>query len=378
MKVLVAPLDWGLGHATRCAPIVQEFLDRGCEVELAVVKSNARILREMFPNVRQRLAPSYNIVYPKHGYNMGFWLLKNSVHLKAVMHAEHRYAEEMVRRHHYDILVSDNRFAFYSKNAISIYMTHQRRIAFPQAFRMFETVGEMWHASVMAHFDEVWVPDLPDAPGYAGSLSHIAMSPRPLKFVGALSRFMLPGSEVENDASQNSDASRANELSQKNLEKLGVVAVISGVEPARTQFEARLRFVLAQTLGRHVMILGKPTLGQKCWKEGNITFYSHLPSDEFAQVVRRAEWVVSRGGYSTVMDMAVLGAKCIFVPTPGQYEQVILARDLTAAGFACSVEEKLLTSETLATMMAQEVKCLPKPEGTALLRNAVDEVLRKV
>lgn len=408
MKVLVAPLDWGLGHATRCAPIVQEFLDRGCEVELAVVKSNARILREMFPNVRQRLAPSYNIVYPKHGYNMGFWLLKNSVHLKAVMHAEHRYAEEMVRRHHYDILVSDNRFAFYSKNAISIYMTHQRRIAFPQAFRMFETVGEMWHASVMAHFDEVWVPDLPDAPGYAGSLSHIAMSPRPLKFVGALSRFMLPEGDVENDASRNSDASRANELprkgldsdasranelprkgldndasranelSQKKLEKLGVVAVISGVEPARTQFEARLRFVLAQTPGRHVMILGKPALGQKCWKEGNITFYSHLPSDEFAQVVRRAEWVVSRGGYSTVMDMAVLGAKCIFVPTPGQYEQVILARDLTAAGFACSVEEKLLTSETLATMMAQEVKCLPKPEGTALLRNAVDEVLRKV
>lgn len=399
MKVLVAPLDWGLGHATRCAPIVQEFLDRGCEVELAVVKSNALILREMFPKVRQRLAPSYNIVYPKHGYNMGFWLLKNSVHLKAVMHAEHRYAEEMVRRHHYDILVSDNRFAFYSKNAISIYMTHQRRIAFPQAFRMFEPVGEMWHASVMAHFDEVWVPDLPEAPGYAGSLSHIAMSPRPLKFVGALSRFMLPGSEAENDASrdndashadelprknldndasQNSDASRTDELSRKKMEKLGVVAVISGVEPARSQFEARLRFVLAKTPGRHIMILGKPTLGQKCWKEGNITFYSHLLSGEFAQVVRCAEWVVSRGGYSTVMDMAVLGAKCIFVPTPGQYEQVILARDLTTAGFACSVEEKLLTSETLATMMAQEVKCLPKPEGTALLRDAVDEVLRKV
>lgn len=369
MKVLVAPLDWGLGHATRCAPVVQEFLNRGCEVELAVVKSNALILREMFPKVRQRLAPSYNIVYPKHGYNMGFWLLKNSAHLKAVMHAEHHYAEEMVRRHHYDILVSDNRFAFRSKKAYSVYMTHQRRIAFPHAFRMFESVGEMWHASVMARFDEIWVPDLPEAPGYAGSLSHIAMSPRPLQFVGPLSRFMLPAN----------DTSHENVMPQKNEEKdLGVVAVISGVEPARTQFEARLRFVLAQTPGHHVMILGKPTLGQKSWKEGNITFYSHLPSVEFAQVVRRAEWVVSRGGYTTVMDMAVLGAKCIFVPTPGQYEQVILAHDLAEAGFACSVEEKLLTSESLVSMMSQEVKYLPKPQGTALLGNAIDEVLRKV
>lgn len=376
MKVLVAPLDWGLGHATRCAPIVQEFLDRGCEVELAVVKGNALILREMFPKVRQRLAPSYNIVYPKHGYNMGFWLLKNSVHLKAVMRAEHRYAEEMVERHHYDVLVSDNRFAFYSKKAFSIYMTHQRRIAFPQAFRMFESVGEMWHASIMAHFDEVWVPDLPEAPGYAGSLSHIASCPRPLRFVGPLSRF---AKSIADDSLQNDGSTHTAESKCSSVEKdIGVVAVISGVEPSRTHFEARLRFVLAQTPGHHVMILGKPTLGQKSWREGNITFYSHLPSSEFAQMIHRAEWVVSRGGYTTVMDMAVLGAKCIFVPTPGQYEQVILARDLAAAGYVRSIEENLLTSETLALAMGQKVGCLPKPDGSALLQKAVEEILRKV
>ena len=75
MKVLVAPLDWGLGHATRCVPVVREFLRAGAEVELAVVKANANFFREVFPELRQRLAPSYNIVYPKHGYNMALWLL---------------------------------------------------------------------------------------------------------------------------------------------------------------------------------------------------------------------------------------------------------------------------------------------------------------
>lgn len=376
MKVLVAPLDWGLGHATRCAPVVQEFLDKGCEVELAVVKSNALILREMFPKVRQRLAPSYNIVYPKHGYNMGLWLLKNSVHLKAVMRAEHHYAEEMVRRHHYDVLISDNRFAFYSKNAFSVYMTHQRRIAFPRAFRMFEPVGEKWHASIMAHYNEIWVPDLPEAPGYAGSLSHIASTPRPLRFVGPLSRF---AKFIGGDHLQKKDPMDKAESNQDNVKKdLGFVAVISGVEPARTQFEARLRFVLAQTPGHHVMILGKPSLGQKSWKEGNITFYSHLPSAEFAQMIRRAEWVISRGGYTTVMDMAVLGAKCIFVPTPGQYEQVILARDLAAAGYVRSIDENALTAEKLASTMRQMVERLPKPNGSALLQRAVNEILRNV
>ena len=195
MKVLVAPLDWGLGHATRCVPIVREFLRAGAEVELAVVKANANFFREVFPDLRQRLAPSYNIVYPKHGYNMALWLLKNSMHLNSVMRYEHHFAEEMVERHGYDVLFSDNRFAFYSKKALSIYMTHQRRIAFPRAFAAFERIGVMWHANIMRKFDEVWVPDLEIYPGYAGSLSHSGATPgeKPMRYVGTLSRFSEMG-----------------------------------------------------------------------------------------------------------------------------------------------------------------------------------------
>ena len=154
MRVLVAPLDWGLGHATRCVPVVREFLNQGAEVELAVVRSNAGLLRGIFPELRQRLVPSYNIVYPKHGYNMGLWLVKNGAHLRTVMNYEHRIAEEMVKRFHYDVLVSDNRFGFYSRNAKSIYMTHQRRIAFPRVLSAFEPLGMLWHASVMKRFSQ--------------------------------------------------------------------------------------------------------------------------------------------------------------------------------------------------------------------------------
>lgn len=402
MKVLVAPLDWGLGHATRCVPVVREFLRAGAEVELAVVKANANFFREVFPDLRQRLAPSYNIVYPKHGYNMALWLLKNSMHLNAVMRYEHHFAEEMVERHGYDVLFSDNRFAFYSKKALSIYMTHQRRIAFPRAFAAFERIGVMWHANIMRKFDEVWVPDLEIYPGYAGSLSHSGATPgdKPMRFVGTLSRF----SEMGNDGNALGNVPAPVDLEREvdlmsvsefmahsaNVEwnaapenhsfemraNYKVVAVVSGVEPARTQFEQQLRDALAQIPGRHMMILGKPSAEQKAWTEGNIEFHTHLATNDFADAVKRADFVVSRGGYSTVMDMAELGAKCIFVPTPGQFEQIVLAHDLSKAGYAVEIPADELSAETLTSAFEKSVK-MPKVAKQNLLHDAVEDVVRK-
>ena len=345
-------------------PVIREFLNQGAEVELAVVKANANFFREVFPDLRQRLAPSYNIVYPKHGYNMGLWLLKNGAHLNKVIKFEHRFAEEMVERHGYDVLFSDNRFAFYSKKALSIYMTHQRRIAFPKAFSAFERIGVIWHSNIMRKFDEVWVPDLEIYPGYAGSLSHSGATPgnKPMRYVGTLSRFS------ENAGNVPAPVERS--LGMHTVYK--VVAVVSGVEPARSRFETLLRQILEKVPGRHAVILGKPSLGVKSWTEGNIDFFTHLDDARFASVVKAAEWVVSRGGYSTVMDMAVLGAKCIFVPTPGQYEQVILSRDLSRAGFAATIGESDLSVKNLLAAISENGNVsLPKPEGGNLLKNAI-------
>ncbi|SHK63407.1 glycosyltransferase [Fibrobacter sp. UWB12] len=402
MKVLVAPLDWGLGHATRCVPVIREFLRAGAEVELAVVKANANFFREVFPELRQRLAPSYNIVYPKHGYNMALWLLKNSMHLNSVMRYEHHFAEEMVDRHGYDVLFSDNRFAFYSKRAYSIYMTHQRRIAFPRSFAAFERVGVIWHANIMRKFDEVWVPDMEIFPGYAGSLSHSGATPgdKPLRYVGPLSRFSektLPAVQRKSPIPENVDlekdvdlmsvsefmARSANvewnvsdaSMDAKKSARYKVVAVVSGVEPARTQFELQLREALLKIPGRHMMILGKPSAGYKTWTEGNIEFHTHLATPEFADAVRSADYVVSRGGYSTVMDMAELGAKCIFVPTPGQFEQIVLAHDLSKAGYAVEIKADQLNADTLAKSFESCVK-MPKLGNSNLLRSAVENIVR--
>ncbi|OWV08992.1 glycosyl transferase family 28 [Fibrobacter sp. UWH1] len=363
MKVLVAPLDWGLGHATRCVPVIREFLRQGAKVELAVVKSNAGLLRRIFPNLRQHLAPSYNIVYPKHGYNMGLWLLKNGAHLNKVIRFERMYAEKMVESHGFDVLFSDNRFGFYSRKAKSIYMTHQRRIAFPPMLSAFEPTGILWHAAVMRHFDEVWVPDLPEYPGFAGRMSHVSLAPRPIKFVGALSRF----------------AGQETRQKEQAAPKYKFVAVVSGVEPARSRFENMLKEAFSKIEGRHAIIMGRPALGVKNWNEGNVDFFTHLEDEAFAETIQSADWVVSRGGYSTIMDMAVLKAKCIFVPTPGQYEQVVLARDLAEARSALTIDEKNFDDRSLLQMISQssdDVR-LPDTPKNELLKQAVLQSFRK-
>ena len=396
MKVLVAPLDWGLGHATRCVPVIREFLQAGADVELAVVKENANLFREVFPELRQRIAPSYNIVYPKHGYNMAWWLLKNSMHLNSVMRYEHHFAEEMVKCHGYDVLFSDNRFAFYSKKAYSIYMTHQRRIAFPKVFAAFEGVGVLWHSNIMRKFDEVWVPDLEFYPGYAGVLSHSGATPgdKPLRYVGTLSRFSECSANVGGaaglhgniDLENGVDLMSVSEFMARSVAewdvldkrtKYKVVAVVSGVEPARTQFEVQLRHALMEIPGRHLMILGKPSAEHRSWVEGNIEFHSHLESCAFADVVKRANYVVSRGGYSTVMDMAELGAKCIFVPTPGQFEQIVLARNLSKEGYAVEIPADKLSAETLLKAFDSCVR-MPKLGSSNLLRTAVKSVIQNI
>lgn len=370
MKVLVAPLDWGLGHATRCIPVVREFLRQGAQVELAVVKANARLLRAAFPELRQRLAPSYNVVYPKNGYNMGLWLVKNGVHLNAVARFEHRFVEELVARHHYDVILSDNRFGFYSNKAKSIYMTHQCRIAFPPALNRMEPVGQLWHASVMKRFDEVWVPDYEDKPGLAGAMSHVTHSPRPLKYVGALSRFSKGGgvATVLDGATTILDGATASSYK--------FVAVVSGVEPARSRFEEKLKAAFLRIPGNHAIIQGRPAAGVKTWTEGNVRFFTHLPDVEFARVVRGAEWLVSRGGYSTVMDMAYLGGKCVFVPTPGQYEQIVLGNELSRAGYANCISERKFSAESLLELVSRSPKVIiPQPPLDSPLVAAVKSVL---
>ena len=76
-----------------------------------------------------------------------------------------------------------------------------------------------------------------------------------------------------------------------------------------------------------IILQGKPEL--KDTKQlGNVSVFSHLPDQELARLIPESRIVLSRPGYSSIMDLVYFGKQAIFVPTPGQTEQEYLAEKL--------------------------------------------------
>ncbi len=362
-NVLVAPLDWGLGHASRCVPVIEAFIQAGTNVILGCTELTGQFFKGLFPNLHRVELPSYGIVYPNCGFEMPFWLLRELPRLRRVIQEEHKCTERLVQSENIQIIFSDNRFGCYSTSAYSVYMTHQMRIAFPGIFKIAEPVGEYLHSVWQRRFSEVWIPDFEEFPGLAGKLSHpFVASCYPHRYVGSLSRFSLH--------------TRENEL--KNLsKKYRFLGIVSGVEPQRTRFENKLKQMFAQVPGNHALLLGLPGKNEMPIQNGNVTIFNHLPTDAFSKVVFESEYVISRPGYSTVMDQTVLGSNCLFVPTPGQTEQEYLAKTLSSAGFAQSVSERKLSAEFLRRFAQEPARRLPNSQGN-FLYDSVQKVLEKI
>ncbi len=336
MKILVAPLDWGLGHATRTIPIIRKFLAQGAEVDLAVSGKMSALYRGEFPDLTQINIPGYGIRYPRRGFEMPFWLLANYRRILRVIRNEHEIAESLAKKHGYDTIFSDNRFGFYASGIKNIYMTHQLRIAFPGPFSALESLGVAWHKHQMQKFDEIWMPDYADFPGLAGKLSHVRYDEsfaKKLKFIGPQSRFSKKDSYKLTSANP--------------LKKFDFLAVLSGPEPMRTSFEKAVLKAFAEIPGKQAIIRGLPGESKLPTAPPNVTLFNHLETSDFAETVKSAKVIVSRPGYSTVMDMENLGASCIFVPTPGQTEQVYLGKLLQKSGIAKLLHQNEISAKKL-------------------------------
>jgi len=332
IRVLLCPLDWGLGHATRCVPIVRELLRQGCEVILGTTGIQEHFFRTEFPALEQVACPSYKILYPEKGWHMPFWLLREAPRLRQVIRAEQLWTEKVVNSHAINLVISDNRFGCYSHKVPSLYITHQMRIAFPPMFRRLERLGERYHNLLQKPFAQVWIPDLAGEENLGGRLSHSKIDAKKHFFVGPLTRF------AAKRASENAIA-----------QDIDLLALISGPEPQRSLFESKIQLVCAEYPGSTVLVQGKPGHTASEPVNAKQKIYAHLPSEELRQLILRSKLVLCRSGYSTLMDLQALGAKAVLVPTPGQTEQEYLAESLRHKGFCGSMlQEKLNLVNLLA------------------------------
>lgn len=309
-RILVAPLDWGLGHATRCIPLIKQFLADGNDVILGCTSSTRFILEESFPELPQVTLPDHNILYST-GNGQMLKLALQAPKVFAVMRREQEIVQNICRDFEIDVVLSDNRFGCRAEGVHNIFMTHQVHLK----AALFEGILRARFQKIIEGFDELWVPDYKSSPGLAGDLSHGADLNIPTKFIGPLSR-----------------------LSQQDYRVVPgtVLAVLSGPEPQRFLFEETLLRQMEETDMDCSIIRGSHLPAPKT----TIKLNNHLQTEAMAQAIFKSEYIICRSGYSSLMDLEALGRSAILVPTPGQTEQEYLAELHSSSGKHISFKQK--------------------------------------
>lgn len=303
-RILIAPLDWGLGHATRCIPIIYGLKELGAEIIIGTNGQALQLLQTEFPDIEFNKLPGYNI---KYGKKFNISIARQLPKLFAKVSSEHILLQRWIKTKKLNAVISDNRFGLWTKKIPCVFITHQVRIIMPENLSRFERMIFLLNRSFISKYNELWIPDFKDGDNLSGRLAHHISVYNETHYLGPLSRLHACSS----------------------LEKRYDIAVIlSGPEPHRTKLEKKLIDQLKDSKYKAIIIQGKPETIKKSKVNDAIELVSYLNSSELNEVICSSSIVISRSGYSTVMDMASTGAKAIFIPTPGQTEQEYLANEL--------------------------------------------------
>jgi len=314
-KILISPLDWGLGHATRIIPIVEYLLQLQCQIWIAASGQTEKVLKETFPGIPFLHLDGYKVNYQGHN---GSFSLKMATQIPKILRAvlsENKWLKKNQEIYHWDAVISDNRYGLYHKELRSVFITHQVNIKTGMGRRFDKLIGWFNHFFI-SKFDECWIPDAGGSINLAGELSHGDI-PENAVYIGPLSRFAM------------------------NTDKTPglLLVILSGPEPQRSILEKILGNQLSDYPGKVCVVRGMPGEKAKPADSTNIQWYNHLPAKDLKGLMSSADLVICRSGYTTVMDLVKMQKKAILVPTPGQPEQEYLAAYLMDQQFFISVSQ---------------------------------------
>lgn len=357
-RILVAPLDWGLGHATRCIPIIKELLICKCEVWIAAIGDQKALLEKEFPFLSFVELPGYHIQYDK---NRAFTLLRLIGSVPKILtriKEENLWLRQFTEKTKLDAVISDNRYGLWRKGIYSVLITHQLGLRTSLGAWMDRRVQHR-HYRLIERFSACWIPDRELGSGLAGKLSHpLRMPSIPTRYVGLLSR-MEGGSRAEGDV-------------------VDLLILLSGPEPQRTILERRILGQLGAFSGKVVLVRGLPGGGGPL--EGDlreVEVHDHLSAQALNEMLLRTKLVVARAGYSTVMDLVRLKKKAILIPTPGQTEQEYLGKYLTDKKIAfCTKQAGFSLADVL--MEVERFSFVPVEEERNVLQGAISALLEKI
>jgi uncharacterized protein (TIGR00661 family) len=356
--ILICPLDWGLGHASRMVPVINELLLQGCVVHIAASGSPLKFVRSRFGNrLTYHEFSGRKITYPKGSAFFPKFIIELPFLLYSI-YKEHRYLKKLVTKIHPDLIISDNRYGAWHPGIKSVFVTHQLFIRLPKVIRFLRPLVNFMNHWFISRFDVCWVPDYGMAPGLSGALSHGNVI-KNIRYIGPLSRF------------ENMEVSSIPQFSEK-MRSGFLLAIISGPEPQRTLFEKHLE----NELRTHHIVFFRGIPGSNYSRaEGNYTWYDD-PSDTLVkECIERCEVVICRSGYTSIMDLSVFGKKVIFVPTPGQTEQEYLAEMYERCKYAINLPQSEIGRLKDSIWAAKNLKGLPVMKNEGLLRKAIFDLI---
>jgi uncharacterized protein (TIGR00661 family) len=345
-RILLAALNWGLGHASRCIPIIRELLRQDAEVLIASDGRALRLLQLEFPNLQSIQLPSYQIRYKSRNMVWNMALQLPAIATAAL--AEHRFVKSLIREYSIDGILSDNRFGCYSSSVKSVFITHQTHILTPPLLSKPVNLVNRWFIN---RFDQCWIPDAEGLVNLSGRLSH-RYRPSKSYFIGPLSRI---------------------KYAPKTLQYKGI-AILSGPEPQRSLLEHALIRQIEQLPGKWILVQGKAEQQAEHYQQKNLTIYPVLTSQQLNEYLLESEWVICRSGYSSIMDLAVTGNPALFIPTPGQTEQEYLARHLAGQPTIFWQDQSAIQLKEVIQNDIPKQRVLPQP-NERLLSKRIQEFL---
>jgi uncharacterized protein (TIGR00661 family) len=320
-NVLVAPLDWGLGHATRCIPIIYTLISLNINVIVAAEGPIKNLLKKEFPNVVFTVLKGYKVHYSKSKRWFYFNLLLQFPKILWRIYQENKWLKKIIAVYNIDAVISDNRFGLYNAKLPCIYITHQLNIK--TGNRLSEWIGKKIHYHFINKYTVCWVPDNAGSHNLGGLLSHPEKLPAtPVHYISPLSRFEKITVEKKYD----------------------LLILLSGPEPQRTMLEELLMNEVKDYTGKVLIVKGLPgnSPGEELLTDdtNKITVVNHLSATALNKAIQQSAMVISRSGYTTIMDLVAIQQKAIFIPTPGQTEQEYLAEYLMQQKFFFAVAQK--------------------------------------
>ena len=351
MKIIYGVCSWGLGHATRSLPLIRKLIDE--DNELTII-SNGRSLELLKKELGKNIEYIDMVDYPMLlSENSRQFLVKSVIYWPTFirrMQSGLNKLTKMLEKRKCDLIISDARYDIYNRNIPSFFISHQMRIMNPLRIKMFETGSEIFNLFFFKRFVGVIVPDYKDN-DLSGDLSHNLrrLDEDKIHYVGVLSDFKKKKTERDID----------------------YLISISGPEPQRTMLEEKLLSQIDDLNGKIVMTLGKVESQDKFNKK-NIETYSFLTKEKREDLLNRAKLVVSRSGYSTILDLAVIGTKALMTPTPSQIEQEYLAEYHNEKGTFYSVDQNDINLERDANIAKKTTGITRKCDVKKTVENIMD------